>query len=349
MKCVTLTAVIVSFLPKVYSWGASGHEAVGAIAQQFLASKASSFVASTLASGETLSSAATWADTVRSESAFSWSAPFHFVDAEDNPPTSCSVSESRDCSSGTCILSAIANYTSRVIDDSLSHEQVYEALKFLGEYIFSSKKSYRFLDDTPFPRPRCDQTKYCAQFLGDVGQPLHVEAFEVGGNDVKAKCSGSSTNLHAVWDSGIINKRLKADFGNSVSSWASTLATRIESGEYASLTSDWITCSSTTEQAPKKRRNVETDIKGHLASRSTNPLECPHIWATEANQLNCDFVFTYTQFSDLCSTSYYDDAIPLASHASGFYQVLHLGLRSIDRTSTCETRVPFGCLAECPF
>ncbi|PBL01475.1 nuclease Le1 [Armillaria gallica] len=295
MKCVTLTAVIVSFLPKVYGWGASGHEAVGAIAQQFLASKASSFVASTLASGETLSSAATWADTVRSESAFSWSAPFHFVDAEDNPPTSCSVSESRDCSSGTCILSAIANYTSRVIDDSLSHEQVYEALKFLDH------------------------------FLGDVGQPLHVEAFEVGGNDVKAKCSGSSTNLHAVRfhfiNSGIINKRLKADYSNSVSSWASTLATRIKSGEYASLTSDWITCSSTTEQAPKKRRNVETDIKGHLASRSTNPLECPHIWATESNQLNCDFVFTYTQFSDLCSTSYYDDAIPLASHASDFYQI----------------------------
>ncbi|KAK0245383.1 nuclease Le1 [Armillaria nabsnona] len=293
MKCATLTAVIVSFLPKVYSWGASGHEAVGyasILYSRFLASKASSFVASTLASGETLSSAATWADTVRSESAFSWSAPFHFVDAEDNPPTSCSVSESRDCSSGTCI----PNYTSRVVDNSLSHEQIYEALKFLDH------------------------------FLGDVGQPLHAEAFEVGGNDVKAKCSGSSTNLYVrilPQDSGIINKRLKADFDNSVSSWASTLATRIKSGEYASLTSDWITCSSTTEQAPKKRRNVETDIKGHLASRSTNPLECPHIWATEANQLNCDFVFTYTQFSDLCSTSYYDDAIPLASHASDFYQI----------------------------
>ncbi len=147
-------------------------------------------------------------------------------------------------------------------------------------------------------------------------------------------------------------------------SWCEHINNPTQSGEYASLTSDWITCSSTTEQAPKKRRNVETDIKGHLASRSTNPLECPHIWATESNQLNCvciasdlffylvsclrpfkDFVFTYTQFSDLCSTSYYDDAIPLVNHVSDFYQVLHLGLRSIDRTSTCETRVPFGCLA----
>ncbi|KAK0446420.1 nuclease Le1 [Desarmillaria tabescens] len=282
MKCVSaLAAVIVSLLPKVYGWGASGHEAVGAIAQQFLASKASSFVASTLASGETLSSAATWADSIRSESAFSWSSPLHFVDAEDNPPSSCSVSESRDCSNGRCILTAIANYTSRVIDDSLSHEQVYEALKFIDH------------------------------FVGDIGQPLHVEAFELGGNDISAKCSGLSTNLHAVWDSGIINKRLKADFGNSVSSWANTLATRIKSGAYANLTSDWISCSSTTELARREKRNVETDIKGHLASRATTPLECPHIWAVEANELNCEFVFTYINFSDLCSTSYYDDAVPL--------------------------------------
>ncbi len=36
------------------------------------------------------------------------------------------------------------------------------------------------------------------QFLGDIGQPLHVEAFEVGGNDINAICNGKSTNLHAV-------------------------------------------------------------------------------------------------------------------------------------------------------
>ena len=30
--------------------------------------------------------------------------------------------------------------------------------------------------------------------------PATVQAFEVGGNDISAKCSGeSSSNLHAVW------------------------------------------------------------------------------------------------------------------------------------------------------
>ncbi len=61
------------------------------------------------------------------------------------------------------------------------------------------------------------------------------------------------------------------------------------------------------------------------------------------------FVFTYTRFSDLCSTGYYDDAISLVSHASDFYYVCDLGFCSIDRTSTCETRVPFGWFAGwCP-
>lgn len=32
-----------------------------------------------------------------------------FIDAEDSPPTSCGVSLPRDCS-GTCIVTAIANY-----------------------------------------------------------------------------------------------------------------------------------------------------------------------------------------------------------------------------------------------
>ena len=35
-----------------------------------------------------------------------------FVDAEDSPPSSCSVSLSRDCGTGGCVVSAITNYVS---------------------------------------------------------------------------------------------------------------------------------------------------------------------------------------------------------------------------------------------
>lgn len=68
----------------------------------------------------------------------------------DNPPTSCSVEETRDCGNGQCIcmfrcfqlnsaitniyilVTAIANYTIRVAETSLSSTQRQEALKFLG-------------------------------------------------------------------------------------------------------------------------------------------------------------------------------------------------------------------------
>ncbi|KAG6918679.1 hypothetical protein DXG01_012497 [Tephrocybe rancida] len=85
-----------------------------------------------------------------------------------------------------------------------------------------------------------------ATFIGDIGQPLHVEAYEVGGNDVSVKCSGSTTNLHSLWgncvpyagnyvilimcisDTGIITKLLAANYSSSVTTWASTLSTRIK-------------------------------------------------------------------------------------------------------------------------
>ncbi|KAK7692095.1 hypothetical protein QCA50_005501 [Cerrena zonata] len=134
MKTVCTLVALLPFATKsVYAWGALGHQSVGFIAQEFLAPKALAFVKNTLGStyNFSLGPAATWADEVRSQAAFSWSSPLHFVDAEDNPPTSCSVNEKRDCAGNNCILGAIANYTTRVVSKTLDAEQIQEALKFI--------------------------------------------------------------------------------------------------------------------------------------------------------------------------------------------------------------------------
>ncbi|KAF9569802.1 nuclease Le1 [Agrocybe pediades] len=276
-----ILAFALSAVPTVYGWGANGHMAVGFVAMPFLSPKALSFVQSSLGStyNESLGPAATWADDVKSEAAYKWSADLHFVDAEDNPPTSCSVSESRDCSNGQCILTAIANYTTRVVETSLSAMQRQEALKFLDH------------------------------FIGDIGQPLHVEALEVGGNDISVKCSGSTSNLHSVWDSGIINKLLAANYSNSVPVWSNNLIARIKTGAFKSLASNWISCSSVTE--PLSRRNIEDDIAGILHPRAITPLECPLVWAQESNAFDCSFVFNFSTGQDLCTSSYFTNAVPI--------------------------------------
>lgn len=55
-----------------------------------------------------------------------------------------------------------------------------------------------------------------AHFIGDIGQPLHCEAYELGGNDINEKFDGKSTELHAVWDTGMPEKTINNNFGKSL-------------------------------------------------------------------------------------------------------------------------------------
>jgi len=228
---------------------------------QFLAPNALAFVQSTLGStySESLGPAAIWPDEVKYDSGWTWSQPLHFINALDDPPTSCSVVASRDCSgTNVCTLSAIANYTTQVVDTSLSSTLIQDALKFLDH------------------------------FIGDITQPLHVENYEEGGNDIDTTCAGESTNLHATWDTGMIEQLLSDEYDDSVETWADTLVTRIQTGEYESLASSWISCSSTD------------------ASDA-----CPLVWAQDSNTFDCTVIFNYTSGQDLCSSSYYTYAVPV--------------------------------------
>lgn len=76
-----------------------------------------------------LANIASWADTYRTTAAGKFSAPYHFIDAQDSPPTTCNVNYARDCTSSGCSISAIANYTQRVADSTQSAAHKTEALK----------------------------------------------------------------------------------------------------------------------------------------------------------------------------------------------------------------------------
>ncbi|KAF5361625.1 hypothetical protein D9758_007376 [Tetrapyrgos nigripes] len=291
---------------KVYGWGTIGHEAVGYVAMPFLAPNALSFVQSTLGSqySESLGPAATWADNIKSDHSYDWASNLHYVDAEGEIlKASCSFCIIERHHNALQIVlrlpvlflnrgivltdvTAIANYTSRVVDTSLSATQTQEALKFLG------------IDHS------------IDHFIGDLHQPLHVEAEAVGGNDIDVTCSGSSTNLHSLWDSKLVEKLVDENFSGSVTDWAGSLVDRIRSGNFTEESASWVECSSTTTPASRKR-TVKEDVKFFLHPRAITPLECPLEWAKDSNKLDCSFVFTYDQFDDLCTSSYYNDAVPL--------------------------------------
>jgi hypothetical protein len=108
---LTLFSVLLA-LPAAQAWGSMGHEAIAYIAQNFLTTATATYCKTVLGDSTTsyLANVATWADSYRYTTAGSFSAPFHYIDANDSPPAACSVSYTRDCGSAGCVVSAIKNY-----------------------------------------------------------------------------------------------------------------------------------------------------------------------------------------------------------------------------------------------
>ncbi|KAF4416302.1 putative nuclease S1 precursor [Fusarium austroafricanum] len=197
-----------------HAWGILGHATVAYIAQHFLDDEVASWAQGVLGdtSDSYLANVASWADTYRTTAAGKWSAPLHFIDAEDSPPTNCNVDYDRDCGSSGCSIFAVANYTRRVRDSRLSKANKAEALKFL------------------------------VHFLGDITQLLHGEAYEVGGNDIKVTFNGfSNDNLHSDWDTYMPEKLIGGHALTGAQSWANTLITDIVSSSFKSQAASWIT------------------------------------------------------------------------------------------------------------
>lgn len=265
-KFIPATLATLSFLSSVSAWGTLGHKTVANVAIQFLLPQTLTSVSSILSAdpykpttNPTLVDVANWADTYRYTTAGTFSAGYHYVDANDSPPTSCGVNFARDCSgAGGCIITAIKNYTQRVQDGRLTAEHTADALKFL------------------------------VHFLGDVTQPLHDEALEVGGNDITILWNGASNNLHHVWDTEMITKLAGSDTVANLNAWTSTIVTQIRSETYKSSVSSWLSCSDITQ--------AQT---------------CATAWASDANALDCSYVLNPIPAGQELSGTYYTGAAPI--------------------------------------
>lgn len=104
-------------------------------------------------------------------------------------------------------------------------------------------------------------------FLGDVTQPLHDEAYEVGGNDIKVTFDGYPDNLHADWDTYIPQKKVGGSKLTDAQSWASALVDEVESGALKGQAASWIS---------------GDDVADPIASATK--------WASDANAYVCSVV-----------------------------------------------------------
>jgi nuclease S1 len=159
-----------STLPgSAFAWGTQGHHVIASLAFAQLTPTARAEVDRLLAlePGETLMTISTWADEHRNPA----SAPWHYVNF---PRDSCSYNAERDCLGGQCVVAAIERQVA----------------------VLSSKAP----DDK-----RLTALKYVVHLAGDVHQPLHAGyQDDKGGNTYQLQAFMRGSNLHALWDTGLI-------------------------------------------------------------------------------------------------------------------------------------------------
>jgi hypothetical protein len=191
-----------------------------------------------------------------------WSKELHFVDTKD---WACVYDRERDCnwtSGQQCVDGSIQNYTGRLADSQQDDVQRQEALKFL------------------------------IHFIGDAHQPLHAGfQGDRGGNSIRGRfyikkkrkkvstqlnfyCNvgrffDKETNLHSLWDTVMIERRISQDFHSQPPLYLQYLLTQMKT-HYAKNISDWTNCSSSDE---------------------TRFLACSTLWIMEDAKLNCDLVY----------------------------------------------------------
>lgn len=158
-----------------FGWGQTGHRVTGAVAEHYLSGVARANVRLLLGT-ESLAQAATWPDDMRSDPAEFWqrtAGAFHYVTV----PQGRTYAQAGAPPEGDAVT-ALARFARILRDPNASLDDKRMALRF------------------------------SIHIIGDLHQPLHAgRDGDRGGNSVRVTLFGQQTNLHSVWDSGMIDQR----------------------------------------------------------------------------------------------------------------------------------------------
>ena len=159
-----------------YSWGTTGHRVIADIAENHLSAKAKRNLKKMIGD-QKLAYWANWPDQIKADTTGVWKPTerWHYVNVNPQPNI-------------------------KQFSDSLKAQQgpnIYTQIKILSEQIKDKK--------TP-AQDREIALRFLIHLVGDAAQPLHVGRYEdLGGNKIKINYFGLPTNLHALWDSKIVD------------------------------------------------------------------------------------------------------------------------------------------------
>jgi len=155
------------------AWGMLGHRIVGEIASTYLTAKARSEIQKILGH-ESIAMASNWADFIKSDTAYRYLSPWHYVDFEKG----------------------------------LSYQQMKDHLKTDTAVDAYTKLNFLVKELKKKNLPKDKKIMYLRLLIHiaeDMSQPLHVSPEGTsGGNSIKLNWFNTPSNLHRVWDENLI-------------------------------------------------------------------------------------------------------------------------------------------------
>ena len=190
LKKLVIGTIAAAMSFQALSWGQVGHRVTGAIAEQYLTPQAQLAIKQLLVN-EDLAEASTYADEMRADPSEFWQKtanPWHYVDVYDGKK----YSDVAPPPEGNAVT-ALELFTKQLKSKQTSLAKKQLALRFI------------------------------VHIIGDLHQPFHAgNGLDRGGNDVKLKFFWEDSNLHRVWDSGLIDRQQL-----SYTEWSNILSRKI--------------------------------------------------------------------------------------------------------------------------
>lgn len=174
IKMAGLVALMAYLPVQANAWGVLGHRIVGEIADAYLKPKTRQAIQGILGY-ETLAMSANWADFIKSDTAYNYLNSWHYVN----------------------------------LPERLSQQDLYTYLeKYPVPNVYS--KISEMIAQLKNPKSKLEQRKFALRMLihlvGDLHQPMHTaRKDDLGGNKVALIWFGERSNLHKVWDEGLID------------------------------------------------------------------------------------------------------------------------------------------------
>jgi hypothetical protein len=214
-----------------FAWGHLAHRASAKLTESRLSPAARAAVRDLLDPGESLADASTWADENSRE--IPGSAAWHYVNVHISSPHY----TSRDCRPQGCVVSKIAEFRAILADRNAPKSRRRTALRFF------------------------------VHLVEDLHQPMHVaDRNDRGGNSLQLQYGRfGTTNLHQVWDSGLLRSRYR----NEDDLWhhMADLVTEEAARDWVKgRTEDW------ADESLELGRRAYQDPRTHLSLRSGDRL-----------------------------------------------------------------------------